>query len=358
MSDTKRTSKRRKIAATAPNQNDIQVAGPSNRDSSSSPPSPSIFKLTADCCYEIFEYLSFEDLHSFSQTCKKFHKVAGEYFKWNYSTADFTFDTNGLITGNGIKRCGQRRPIPYPAFSQYVTKIHCPGSTASQYFAKHGDEILLIKFLDCDGFTLKPNAVQKILPKIEFLKLNDTHTKFQVKAVKGMYKKLSGLCPNLKCLYVYKRPHPKAYFDHLWLHQVYPNLEQLELNFMPKEDDLKEFFKMNPGVRGVYTAEFEYIWLNKDILLRSAIKLDLLEVYYSYEETPEWIEFLNELHERGFYKRLYEHLYDFNWKRYNDKLPMLQGLEKLTVATGINQCYSLPQLTQLKRLSSSKSKSG
>lgn len=54
-----------------------------------------MLKLNTDCCDEIFEFLSLEDLHSLSQTSRTMRTVTGEYFRRNYkSICKFFFKLN------------------------------------------------------------------------------------------------------------------------------------------------------------------------------------------------------------------------------------------------------------------------
>lgn len=82
MSDGQNGSKKAKLCHS---EGQSQVASAST---SSIEITPNIFKLDIDCFDEIFEYLSIKDLHSFGQTCRAMHKVAGEYFKRNHSAAE------------------------------------------------------------------------------------------------------------------------------------------------------------------------------------------------------------------------------------------------------------------------------
>ncbi|XP_031637726.1 uncharacterized protein LOC116351253, partial [Contarinia nasturtii] len=94
-------------------------AGPSNVESS-----PKIFKLSIDCMDEIFEYLSLKDLHSFGQTCKRMNKVAGEYFKQNYSSVQTWFNNgNGIRTYYSDKDGVRFQWIKISGFSQFIPSI-------------------------------------------------------------------------------------------------------------------------------------------------------------------------------------------------------------------------------------------
>lgn len=41
------------------------------------------FKLNVDCLNKVFDYLSFDDVHSIGKTCKPMQQVAGGYFQTN-----------------------------------------------------------------------------------------------------------------------------------------------------------------------------------------------------------------------------------------------------------------------------------
>lgn len=60
---------------------------------------PPALKLIVDCWEEIFEYLSFKDIHlSFSGTCKAMHKLAGHYFNEFYPEVSYQLMNRGEIS--------------------------------------------------------------------------------------------------------------------------------------------------------------------------------------------------------------------------------------------------------------------
>lgn len=91
MSQQKKARYENQMEIVKQNQNLLAAAGISGK------PQLSIFKMIADCWYEVFDFLSMEDVHSFGQTCKAFQQIAGEYFQWKYGAVTACCD--GIYIG-------------------------------------------------------------------------------------------------------------------------------------------------------------------------------------------------------------------------------------------------------------------
>lgn len=134
---------------------------------------PAIFKLTFDCCDEIFEYLSLQDLHSFGETCKIFQKIAGEYFHRNYMAGIKHTDTNGIFMTDPNNAGNIDFRVHLPAFNQFITKFtryftHEP----LKYIKKHSDELISLINIDLCNIRLQMrtiDCIRKLLPKVEIL---------------------------------------------------------------------------------------------------------------------------------------------------------------------------------------------
>lgn len=151
-------------------------------------------------------------------------------------------------------------------------------------------------------------------------------------------------CVNLKRLYL-----QRAALGHSWLLKSYPKLDFLELIPIPETDILNSFFERNSNLRMFSTSAW-CIWDNRRVFLKSTAKIDTLEVKMLYDQGnfDEFCQLLNEIHDRGFFKRLHFYVMEPN-ETISTQLNSLKGLEKLCIKNLIN-CYSLPQLTNLKEL--------
>lgn len=99
--------------------------------------------------------------------------------------------------------------------------------------------------------------------------------------------------------------------DNEWLLQNYPKLEHFEVNARNGQriDELKNFFELNPNVQSFSTTA-DFLWKNRHSILdistnftfqELAIKLDRAS---SMDSPKEFTNFLNDLHNRQFFKRL------------------------------------------------------
>lgn len=278
-------------------------------------PSPAIFKLNVDCFDEIFEYLSLDDLYSIAQTCKSLQKVAGLYFQQNYKDPEFNF---GLYD--------------YMYFRQYIDCVAC-GNLFSEAFASYSTEFTSAYYLYLDGGNfniLKSENIQKTLSKIEVLQLS-----CMVLEQQDFYGILLGICKNLKRFIL------SASFKEMnreWLHQNYPKLEHIDLvsKDIDQMDEIITFLELNPQIKS-FSITADWIWKYKTNLLQMNVKLDELKIKQFYRVTDErnWQEFfdlLNQLFERGFYKKFHFY-YDMKMKESLSKiLPLVKGLENLIIS--------------------------
>lgn len=351
---------------------ELNVAGPSSVESS-----PEIFKLTTDCCDEIFDYLSLNDLYSFGQTCRTMQKIAGEYFKQNYSATAKYNGHGGIYTiclDNNVDVINGNNQTS--GFNRYITNIsHKKYDLPSlRYLRFHSTEFESIKCIDLAFLNISKAPVMclvNLLPKLETLEIRFSPTDG------ATFDQFLKYCGNLKRLFVvkvgkgvyqlYNEEHGKwAYlYENPWLLKTYPHLEYFE--FIPfdtiKMYELSGFFKRNPHVQ-TFSTSLECLWKNRMELLNSDAALDLLEAkdthdlsFYAENPDPDDDEtiniqlickLLNKFHQRGFYKRLNMYLQFFN-KEISTKLTSLKGLEKLYIHE-FTECHDLPLLTNLKEL--------
>lgn len=140
-------------------------------------------------------------------------------------------------------------------------------------------------------------------------------------------------------IYVYWENEPN-YECISFLHRKFPKLEHFEMNFVPSEKDIIEFFQINPQIQR-FSTDWKKMWQNKEIFLKSEIKLDTLiitSIEFTDEYTDAVSDFLNQLHKRGFFKILYLEVgffgsrdvkYNFNFNAKH--LASIDAIEKLSL---------------------------
>lgn len=305
---------------------------------------PDIFKLNVDCMDEIFEYLTQYDLRSIAQTCKALQKVAGEYYQRNYQASKSSF---GMIN------------LQY--FRPYIQYVVCDSFCFYSYVYDSSLDLLdsiigdftSAKQIYLSGVNfdiLKSENMRKILSNIEALQLNGWrrgHPKF--------YELLLEICKNLKR---FSLSTNFKTMDKKWLQRNYPKLEHIEL--MPDDDfkttEIITFLEINPKIQS-FCTDARWLWENRTKLLQmnvnlEELKIKLLDHGIGREPDLKWrefFEFLNQLYDRGFYKKFHFY-YDFPLKKsLSQQLPSVKGLEKLTIFECECEC-ELYQMNNLKEL--------
>lgn len=313
---------------------------------------PDIFKLTVDCFDEIFDYLSLQDLCSFGQTCKVIQKMSGEYFKRNYSAAKkYTHNKGIVIVYNDNTRSHR---IEAPTFNPFITSItHRDDKVESlRYIDVHSDEFVAlseINFMCIALNDLKIQCLQKILPKIEIIKLTNC-------SIDGdFYENLLKYCPKLKEIHIEDEKNRPILNEAInpWLLKEYPSLETLHiLQSNPcKIHELCTLLTKNSNIRTFSTSSWCLARNGKE-LIESKVKLNHLKIFEGHNGTRMNMQILclllNKLHEQGFYKYLHmkftlpsqEHFY---------QMASLYALESLYITILMEVC-DLSRLTSLKDL--------
>lgn len=162
--------------------------------------SAAIFKLTIDCCDEIFDYLSLVDLHSFAQTCTAMQKVAGEYYRRNFKGAEKFIQDDGIYTVCADDVTNKRaRSSAFNRCTEFLSYYYGEKQPL-RYMDWHIDEFTAVKHLYfvCIGLdAIKMGYFQSIFPKLEVLQIR------QCILWRGdFYEMLLRSCEKLKRLYV------------------------------------------------------------------------------------------------------------------------------------------------------------
>lgn len=372
MSNGDKVVKMRKLSATEYNQIAIEndadvavddVAGPSNSNHSSAQTSP-IFKLTVDCCDEIFDYLPLNDLYSFGQTSRAMQRVAGEYFKRNYSPGGIAQINPNLKSTPNIfikyyvdyHNIFLSKNVPdITAFMQFIRRFYIdirrssPTSLTPKDIDRFSQMCDQFKSLTQLKISIKTSRYdygdyfKAVLLNIETMMVS--HFCWDAFNM-DLYGKLLKYCPNLKYLYMFEE-NPS---NESWLHQKYPKLLQLSFKSFRPMFNLNVILEGNPNIRTLST-NFENIYDIKDKLLSSTIKLDRLIINVetmSIMKKPFSYDLLNEIYDKGVFKRLSMRVKVDN--KLDDKLASIHGLDTLIVVNIDNQSYNLPILSDLKEL--------
>lgn len=311
-----------------------------------------LFKLTEDCVNEIFEYLSLKELHAFGRTCKIFQKISGEYFKQNFKSADHFVGQKGIFTLYSDHRGIMNQRTNTTGFNQYINCILLDNDKKEplSYLQSHSNEFSSINQIRFSGFSLdRAPYLRKMLAKIETIEMKRALIR------KDFYGDFLQFCPNLKRIEMqeyFVEIHNKK--QNLWLQRKYPLLEHFVLTpeWTFKIKELNSFLERNPNIR-YFATHSKCLWENKGDFLKSKAKLETLEIRI-YRFKNNWsimqkdCNLLNELFKRGFFKCLRIAIDQLDQRRC-DFLCSLIGLEALCIDF-LNECYSLPMLTNLKEL--------
>lgn len=325
-----------------PHRGEGVIVGPSEN--------PPIFKLDIDCFDEIFEYLSVDDLHSFGQTCTRMNKVAGEYFKQNYSYADKYCVNNGIYTFYSDQyEISYSEFIHIPGFNQFIDRILIRGTNlgALEYIKRNRNKFS-IKHIYLLGFYINNDRIEylkPLLPQLESVRIQKCD-------VDGdLYELMLKYCENLKEIYVQE----SNISEHNWLLHEYPKLERFEI--LPRRSNritqLGQFFLHNRKIQR-FSTDPEFFWTHRDVLAKANIELDILEFKIFLEgicrrETFDaLLGLLNRLYEQSFYKRFFIFNYEVDDISSNF-LASVNGLELLCIGL-FKDSYNIHQLINLKEL--------
>lgn len=314
-----------------------------------------IFHLNNDCFEEIFEYLSLDEISCIGQTCKKMQQIAGEYFQRNFKSAEKFSGIDGVHTVFSNRHGIVNKRTQTSIFNEYINYI-------SHYYEEI--EPLLYIQLHCDDFSsinhlylvcltidsIKLSYLQALLPKIKILQFR------QCTMCSDFYDEFLKYCRKLKRLYI--QDDLGDIIDengNTWLLRQYETLEfiQFTLRYPFKILELREFFERNTSICGFSTSS-RCLWENRHELLKSNIRLDRLEIqmldnfYRQLIDIRLVCELLNQLHVRGFYRRLHLCVKRIDQKS-SDFLTMLGGLEHLSIRQ-FTESFSLHKLIDLKEL--------
>lgn len=301
---------------------DASAAVASKESSDDRPP---YLKLIADCWFHIFDYLSFEDIHTMSETCKVMHKLAGCYFNEFYPKLPHMLDGSEISAAYGSVFNLR------PDFYQYVGKLEV---WFHDFFfdltkAYTFSSLKTLQFQMGDLNATQFEYAQNFLKNIENIELGDCELSGNI------FERLAKECPKLKYLSVSCYGIKKTAFNELFL-QNYPQLEHLQFRYeRTRMKKLKNFLEKHSKLKH-FSTNSNFLWANRDMINKTNVRLDMLAINDDLRLVKfEFVDFLKKLHDRGFYKSLY---FTCHWPDVNlcNTIPNLPALKSLSVYEGEN----------------------
>lgn len=304
---------------------------------------PKIYKLNINCFETIFDYLSLEDLSSFSQTCKLMQKVAGHILRSKYPFLRIFINHFGDCWSD---RFGNQ--INLNMLIEYMKSItlitHINSISLSRW-----EQLKSVKYFRFMSCTLSNAGLETIKPILDTV--NAVELRLCEFESAGCIQRMFELCKSLKYLSI---RCSLDYSDTAWLSHKYPKLEHLAILPMTNEkiNELSTFFELNPNVRH-FMVDSDFLWINR-VALRQA-KLNELFIYLSNdicykfndEKIIEYCNGLNEWYAEGIFKRL--HIIGEFKQQIVDKLIAVKGLVGLQ-STAWNSGTNLGSLSNLETL--------
>lgn len=294
--------------------------------------SADILKLNIDCFEELFDYLPLEDLISVGHTCKRLCQVTGYILQQNHSGINAYIEDDRLKLG----QCDQAEYLV-----QFINHISINSAKNFKYFLKIQSKFRQLRQIELSNVKIKMFQVKRmkrILNKLEYLRW------YWCKINGNFHKTILASCPSLRhlCIDIEHYDYNSVIgIANDWFQQKYPAMEHFELLLLSDTfDELKTFLELNPNIK-TFSTSTDFLWENRDWILSSNIQLNdliLLEGVLWRNDFNEFYNLLNQLHGRGFYKRLQIHYCAF--KYYHPPL-YVNGLIKLKIA------YSLVDFNQI-----------
>lgn len=248
------------------------VASASNNNESR----PKIFKLNADCCELVFEWLSLENLLSLRSTCKRMKLVVDYYIKLNY--------------------CKVRR-------SNISGRLHLMEITQMKLKCFEWIKYLRISMTELNQTDI--DGIKYVLNQLEALKFDE------VKVNGDFYETVLKHCPQLKYLGLSMEKMSQKIIGtgNKWLLCRYPTLEHFHIRTYTSRGkwacELLAFFVLNTNIR-IFSASSAFLLTCYQIFLRLHINFDRLDIFFR-RDLKLVSSMVKELHAYQFYRRL--HLY-------------------------------------------------
>lgn len=259
-------------------------------------PFSSIYKLPIELLVKIFDLLSLKDLHAACQTSKLWQEVAFYCYQQNYSatrTSNHNSDSLYKLSlipdiHNALKLDAFISKIQNYYIEYYYSDLRCFPKLQSKFHM-----LSVLEFQYANLINIEIESMKEVLEKVEWLKISDS--------------KIDGISigniltafPNIKSLSL----HRNNIAEYDWLIRKFPNLERIAFGHVIGPIPLAQFLRLNPNIRKL-AVNHNLIFNNNDLIEGAPIILDELAINIFNNITKDSIHQLNELQEKGFYKRL------------------------------------------------------
>lgn len=301
-----------------------------------------IMKLKYDHLEEIFDWLSFWDLIAVAETCKRLQQMAGYYFQQNYRTHYAHWVYGGILSPNNMN---------LNIFSKFVQRLSCFYNEWSPTYYNDAMDFVSVKNIMINQVFFRGDShLKHLLCRLEIVQLHDCV--FSVE----FHQNFLRYCTNVKHLRIGKCTHGELIgTDNSWLLRDYPTLERVEI--MPHEGseeipELVHFLERHTNIKH-FATNVLFILVNKDLLLDSGIRLDVLSCLWQVEETPiTYVDALNELYEKGIFKHLHLVGREVSFDQdVADQIAPVHGLKKFMISfIDDPEMFILPCTPTLKEL--------
>lgn len=283
-------------------QSSSTVAIQPAESTSLTPVQPAIFKLNINCLHEIFEWITLNDLISIAGTCKLLHHAAGDFFHRNYLSREITIHNGSIF-------------IPHREINIFIDhipriSISCTNLRLNRLI---GEQCKSLRHIRLQGSLLEDRIehLKHILRHVEMIDVVECPNREE------FYEFFLQHCSNVKSLSVqrlYKIQNSANIIgnDNDWMLRTYPTLKHFELIdvYELKQNELLTFFQQNPQVQTFSTDSYSFCANRNTFLSSAGIQLDQLAIEFTSESiAAETIDLLNELYDRGFFKRLHVYVY-------------------------------------------------
>lgn len=288
------------------------------------------------------------------QTCKRMHRMSGWYFRKYYS--DIRFDYIRKKVRIFYLYQIRLRVDFYP----YIGRLSISKPNQFDFYldTKTFASLKTLHFEHMKSMETQIKYTQKILPNIENIEL------FSCKGIGNTFEQIASSCSKLKCMCVrwamnFRTRAERAGLNTM-LSQHYPKLEHLKFQLRDentKIQELKVFLEKHLNLKH-FECDYRFLWANRDLCNEINVQLDILTVhlYRKDDAIPfeQFVEFLKQLHARGFYKSLNLSIYC----GIDDHVEILNFNNQICTLPALHKIYSystddieFSRLSNLKELS-------
>lgn len=305
----------------------------------------SILNLDSECYSKIFDWLSLEEVYTFSRTCSHLQRIVSEYYQQNYHSSQIIGLDDGILV-EGIHG-------KIDDFTRFIQSITIYGNLNGigygdelnklQYLLSNcGESLKKLKLINVSLNEEKILSIARVLSKIETLEMNENlifsfHWEYFFK-----------YCKNLQSLSVVLNKN----CEHLWLLHQYPKLKHLKLTtdkYGFSIDELRSFFDQNSTIKSFSTTA-TYFSCNRNAFKNAKLDELTIQIEDAYKINLKLLaNILNEFYERGIYIRLNLHIIPKIEKK-NLIYSFIQSLNALHLLSVYDNKISLAPLMNLKEL--------